>query len=67
MLVLNMLLPFEADPIVTLGEVRWARECTDHDDVAPGLGVQFVDIDPNSLAKIRTFVSTISEPLVLAH
>jgi uncharacterized protein (TIGR02266 family) len=62
-LVLNMVLPFEDEPIVTLVEVRWTRAYSGQDDVPPGLGLQFVDADPPALAKIRKFVSTVREPL----
>jgi uncharacterized protein (TIGR02266 family) len=62
-LVLNMVLPFENDPIVTLVEVRWTRSYSGQEDVPPGLGLQFIDTDAAALAKIRQFVSTIREPL----
>ncbi len=62
-LVVNMLIPFEHDPIVTLAEVRWTRECSEQTDVPPGLGLRFVDTDEASLAKIRRFVMTLREPL----
>ena len=63
MLVLNMVLPFEEDPIVALAEVRWTRPFNGNNDVPPGLGLQFVDLDPIALAKVRRFVKTIREPL----
>jgi uncharacterized protein (TIGR02266 family) len=63
-LVLNMTLPFERDPIVTLAEVRWTRLFSDSDDCPPGLGLQFHALDPSSLAKIRKFVTTVREPLL---
>jgi uncharacterized protein (TIGR02266 family) len=62
-LVVNMMLPFETQAIVTLAEVRWVRDYTGQDDVPPGLGLQFVDLDESSLAKIRKFVTTVREPL----
>lgn len=62
-LVLHMLLPFEKEPVVTLAQVRWSRAYTDQRDVPPGLGLQFVDTDAKSLAKIKKFVATIREPL----
>jgi uncharacterized protein (TIGR02266 family) len=62
-IVIPMMLPFEEEPIVTLGEVRWTRDCRNQDDVSPGLGVQFIGLDSLSLAKIRRFVATVREPL----
>ncbi|CAN5775028.1 hypothetical protein BH11MYX4_BH11MYX4_29460 [soil metagenome] len=62
-LVLNLLLPFEKEPVITLAQVRWSRAYTGQADVPPGLGLQFVDTDPRSLAKIRKFVATMREPL----
>ena len=62
-LLLHMMLPFESEPIVTLVEVRWTRGYSGQDDVPPGLGLQFVDTDAASLAKIRRFVATVREPL----
>ena len=63
-LLLRMTLPFESEEIVTVVEVRWTRAYNSaHDDVPPGLGLQFVDTDAGALAKIRKFVSTIREPL----
>lgn len=62
-LELNMKLPWEREPIVTLVEVRWVREYSGQDDVPPGLGLKFINTDEKSLAKIRRFVATIREPL----
>lgn len=62
-LVLNLLLPFEKEPVITLAQVRWSRAYTGQADVPPGLGLQFVDTDTKSLAKIRKFVATMREPL----
>jgi uncharacterized protein (TIGR02266 family) len=65
-IVIHMMLPFEDEPVVTLGEVRWTRECRGQDDVSPGLGVQFIGLDAKSLAKVRRFVATVREPLFFA-
>jgi uncharacterized protein (TIGR02266 family) len=61
--VLNMLLPYERDPIITLAEVRWIRDYSGQDDVPPGLGLRFIDTAGADLAKIRRFIATIREPL----
>jgi uncharacterized protein (TIGR02266 family) len=50
--------------ILALGEVRWRREYTGDDDIPPGMGVQFVNLDEAALEAIRTFVATIREPLL---
>jgi uncharacterized protein (TIGR02266 family) len=62
-LVLHMRLPFEDEPVVTLAQVRWTRPYSGQDDVPPGLGLQFIDTDAASLAKIKKFVATVREPL----
>ena len=63
LLALQMVLPSEDEPLETLAEVRWTRAYTGQEDVPPGLGLAFVDIDEASLEKIRRFVSTVREPL----
>jgi uncharacterized protein (TIGR02266 family) len=62
-LVLNMVLPFESEPIVLLSEVRWTRPYSGQDDVPPGIGLRFVKPDASALAKIKRFVATVREPL----
>jgi uncharacterized protein (TIGR02266 family) len=62
-LVLNMVLPFEGEPIVLLSKVRWTRPYSAQDDVPPGLGLQFVEPDASALAKVKRFVATVREPL----
>ena len=64
LLVLNIMLSQEREPLVMLVEVRWTRPYSGQEDVPPGLGLQFVDGDAASLAKIRKFVATIREPLL---
>jgi uncharacterized protein (TIGR02266 family) len=65
--VLHMMLPFEDEAVVTLGEVRWIRDCPANEagSDAPhaGIGVQFVGISPEALAKVRRFVAAVCEPL----
>jgi len=61
--MLNLLLPFEDEPIVLVAEVRWTRGYSGQDDVPPGLGLQFIDLDEHSHARIRRFVNTTREPL----
>ena len=62
-LVLHLLLPFEKEPVITLAQVRWSRGYSGQEDVPPGIGLQFVDTDATSLAKIKKFVATMREPL----
>ena len=60
--VLNMLLPHEREPVLTLAEVRWIRDYSGQDDIPPGLGLRFIETAGTDLAKIRRFMSTIREP-----
>ena len=65
-IVLHMLLPFEQEAIVTLGDVRWLREQADEETGAvPGFGVEFVGLSADALARIRRFVAAVMEPLVI--
>lgn len=63
MLVLEMQLPDGGDPIVALAEVRWTRDYTGDPDVPPGLGLQFASLDDAALARVRSFVEGVREPL----
>jgi len=63
LLAVQLQLPFRDEPIVALAEVRWTRGYSGQDDVPPGLGLQFVDVDEASLVAIRRFVETVREPL----
>ncbi len=62
-LLLNMLLPFDGEAIVTPAVVRWTRAFGGGEDSPPGLGLQFVELAEPLLAKIRRFVATVREPL----
>jgi uncharacterized protein (TIGR02266 family) len=61
---LHLELPNHPRRIMTLGEVKWSRAYTGDDDVPPGLGIQFIGLDNDSLSAIRKFVKTIREPLL---
>lgn len=63
MLIVHLNLPGEADPLVTLAEVRWSRAYTGQADVPPGLGLQFVALDAATAQKVRAFVEKVREPL----
>ncbi len=62
-IVLHMTLPFEDEPVVTLGEVRWTRVFSNDSDAPPGVGVAFVGLDANASKKIKRFVANVREPL----
>jgi uncharacterized protein (TIGR02266 family) len=49
-------LPDASEPVVVRGVVRWVREYNEASDTPPGLGVQFVDVDPVGLAAIQAFL-----------
>ena len=63
-LVVEMELPGEEQPLVSLAEVRWSRAYNGDSDVPPGLGLQFVDLDDASLARVRRFVDSVRDPLL---
>jgi len=60
---LHLELPHEKR-IMVLGEVKWSRDYTGNDDVPPGLGIQFVGLDTESVTAIRRFMMTMREPLL---
>lgn len=64
MLIVDMDIPGEDEPIVALAEVTWLRTFSRDSDAPPGLGLQFVHICEESLAKIRRFVASYREPLL---
>lgn len=64
MLIVDMVLPGDEEPIIALAEVRWWREYTGEADAPPGLGLAFVHVAENSLARIRSFVERIRTPLL---
>jgi len=61
--VIHMSLPFDPEPVVMLAEVRWVREPSEHCDSPPGIGLQFLNPDPDGLERVRKFVQTVREPL----
>jgi uncharacterized protein (TIGR02266 family) len=61
--LLNLTLPEDDEPIVTYAEVRWIRLYTEQSDVPPGLGLKFIGLDSRALAKIRRFVMMGPAPL----
>jgi uncharacterized protein (TIGR02266 family) len=61
--VIHMSLPFETEPVVMLAEVRWTRPPSDQPECPPGLGLQFVNPEPEALERVKRFVQTVREPL----
>lgn len=61
---LHLELPRQSKRMMVLGEVRWTRAFTGNEDVPPGLGIQFIGLDLDSLAAIRVFVMTTRAPLL---
>jgi uncharacterized protein (TIGR02266 family) len=62
-LSVSLTLPDGGEPVVALGEVRWARPYTGNADAPPGLGVGFVDISEAALSRVRRFVKAVRDPL----
>ena len=63
LLIVDMALPGEDEPIIALAEVRWSRAYTGDPDVPPGLGLKFVQLCGDSLVKIRRFAERVREPI----
>jgi uncharacterized protein (TIGR02266 family) len=64
MVLVDMALPGEAEPLVALAEVCWSRVFSDDPHAPPGLGLRFVHICDESLATIKRFVRRYREPLL---
>jgi uncharacterized protein (TIGR02266 family) len=62
--LLNLTLPPDEEPIITPAYVRWTRAYCPFDEVPPGLGLQFVDLDLASKARIRRFVYNMRAPML---
>jgi uncharacterized protein (TIGR02266 family) len=41
-----------------VGEVRWIREYSDRNNVPPGMGIRFVELQPGGLESIETFLTS---------
>jgi hypothetical protein len=50
-----MLLPGDEEPTTLMTEVRWVRPRTDDGGTDPGLGLRFVEVTAEVLAKIQRF------------
>lgn len=62
LVTLSFRVPNRPEPITLRGEVRWLRPANGRNEVHPGMGIQFVDVGPEELAAIRTFIRK-REPL----
>jgi uncharacterized protein (TIGR02266 family) len=62
--LLNLTLPECDEPIITAAWVRWTRDYCPIDEIPPGLGLQFMDLDLTAKARIRRFVFNTRVPLL---
>ncbi len=61
--ILHMMLPSYEEEIVIAAEVRWTRAYSPgQDGTPPGIGLQFIDLDDDTLLAIREFIES-REPL----
>ncbi len=56
-------LPNAAFPYDLTGKVSWVNEFDNQSNVAPGMGIEFVDIGEDQKAKIADFVEKLREAL----
>lgn len=61
-LELTIHLPESHAIVQCAGEVRWIREYTEHTELPPGMGIRFLDPDPELLHAVDGFLAT-REPL----
>ena len=64
LLIVDMDIPGEAEPLIALAEVRWSRIFSDNRECPPGHGLAFVHISDDALGKIRRFVERFRDPLL---
>lgn len=64
LLVLGIHGPLTRESIVALAEVRWTRASSGQESVPPGLGLQFVERNGASQARIHALVTTLRGPLL---
>ncbi len=54
---LNIRLPDSPVAVKGVGRVRWIREFSERSNVPPGMGVQFLQLEPGSLELIEAFLA----------
>ncbi len=54
---LTLVLPNRAEPLRCVGRVAWLREGRSEGEVAPGMGVEFAEIEEATLVAIREFLA----------
>ena len=64
--VVHMLVTLARDdvPFAAAGVVRWVRPHREGSDGAAGVGVAFLDVDPDALGKVQRFAETERSPIV---
>jgi uncharacterized protein (TIGR02266 family) len=55
---LNIHLPGHLEPVRARGEVRWVREYNEDNNVPPGIGIRFVEVDAASIQAIEEFLAS---------
>lgn len=63
MLIVDMDIPGQEEPLMAVAKVSWSRLFTNDPDAPPGLGLQFVHISSDALSSIRRF-SDVREPML---
>ncbi len=55
---LTIHLPGHEEPVHARGEVRWVREYNEANNVPPGMGIRFVEVDAASMQAIDRFLAS---------
>lgn len=55
-ITLSIRLPGIEQPVLGVGEVRWARDYSEQSNVPPGLGFRFVELSPGGVELIERFL-----------
>lgn len=63
MLIVDMEIPGQEEPLMAVAKVSWSRLFTNDPDAPPGIGLQFVHISSDALKSIRRF-SDVREPML---
>jgi uncharacterized protein (TIGR02266 family) len=64
MLVVDMGIQGEEEPLMAMARVAWSRLFTDDPDAPPGIGLQFVHVSSDALRSIRRFSDHVRAPLL---
>jgi uncharacterized protein (TIGR02266 family) len=64
LIILHLRLGASTDVVEAIGSVRWLRPYSRDGGSAPGFGVQFLEVSPRALDRIRRFIGKVRDPIL---